>query len=289
MTQRIRDEQVLISNTTVSGGFLSYDGDNFFWQDDNIINTISGVVFNEESSSLIDFRIESDTEPYLIFADSSEDSVYLGGVNNSVKITKGGELTLEGNSTRYEDLRIEPVARTTGTNAPSFEKWRDTGTGSRGVYLYSFDDALVASEKEIFFTMQTPHQIKLGAPISLHVHWIGNVNDTLASPRWGLEYTWKNIGEDFGTTNIIYTMSGNVTPLGTEYDIVQYRHYLSEFNDLTPDSSQDGLSSILIGRLFRNSSAVEDTYNETANKCGLLYIDFHYEVDSFGSSEEYIK
>ena len=42
----------------------------------------------------------------------------------------------------WDDLRVEPVARTTGANAPKFEKWYDDAAGtSRGVYLYSFDDA----------------------------------------------------------------------------------------------------------------------------------------------------
>ena len=47
----------------------------------------------------------------------------------------------------------------------------------------------------------------------------------------------------------------------------------TEFTDITPGATEDGLSSILIGRLFRNSSNVADTYNVSGNKCGLLYID----------------
>ncbi len=48
----------------------------------------------------------------------------------------------------------------------------------------------------------------------------------------------------------------------------------------------DGLSSILIGRLFRNSSAAGDTYTD---KVGLLYIDAHYQINSLGSTDEYTK
>jgi hypothetical protein len=63
-----------------------------------------------------------------------------------------------GTAQPREDLRIEPQARTTGVNVPTFEKWYDDAAGtSRGVYLYSFDDAIASSEKEIFFTMQMPH------------------------------------------------------------------------------------------------------------------------------------
>jgi hypothetical protein len=43
---------------------------------------------------------------------------------------------------------------------------------------------------------------------------------------------------------------------------------------------------VLIGRLFRNSAADEDTYT---GKAGLLYIDAHYQLNSIGSNDEYTK
>lgn len=43
---------------------------------------------------------------------------------------------------------------------------------------------------------------------------------------------------------------------------------------------------MLVCGLFRNSSAGTDTYSGEA---GLLEIDFHYQIDSDGSNEEYIK
>jgi hypothetical protein len=90
-----------------------------------------------------------------------------------------------GKNIGRDDLRIEPVARTTGNNAPTFEKRYDDVAGtSRGVYLYSFDDATLANEKEIFFTMQMPHDWKLGNDISFHVHRVGSVADTTSTPYW---------------------------------------------------------------------------------------------------------
>lgn len=198
---------------------------------------------------------------------------------------------IEYRDTFYDDLRIEPIARTTGTNAPTFEKWYDDAAGtSRGVYLYSFNDATAGSEKEIFFSMQMPHAWKLGTPIAMHVHWVGAVSDTTAAPRWGLEYTWKDIGEVYGDSVIVYSTGQNIDASGTpDPDVTANKHYISEFTDLVPGTTADGLSSILIGRLFRNSSDAGDTYNAGGAKCGLLYIDAHYETDSPGSSTEYVK
>jgi hypothetical protein len=196
-----------------------------------------------------------------------------------------GTMVMNGNATVWEDLRIEPTARTTGSFAPTFEKYvDDSGGTSRGVYLYSFDDAASNAEKEVFFSMQMPHSWA-ATPISLHVHWVGTHNDTVAAPRWGLEYAWRSIGGTFTDSVIIYT----VDKYPVDANVTALKHYLSEFVDLNPSTTANGISSILVGRLFRNSSDAADTYNVSGNKCGLLYIDAHYEANTLGSREELTK
>lgn len=201
-----------------------------------------------------------------------------------------GEFQLVGKATRWDDLRIEPVARTTGANAPTFEKWYDDAAGSsRGVYLYSFDDAAGGSEKEVFFNMQMPHAwIQPGTSIHLHVHWVGAVDDTTASPRWALEYAWKNLGQVYADTTTIYVNTHH-SGGATLANITANTHYISEFSDITPDTTQNFLSSVIIGRLYRDSADAGDTYNAAGAKCGLLYIDAHVEIDTLGSRDEYIK
>jgi hypothetical protein len=219
-----------------------------------------------------------------------------GGLQaDTVFCRKLSQVHAEYQDTYYDDLRIEPIARNTGARAPSFEQWADdsglgdTGT-TNGVYLYSFDDATAGSEKEIFFTMQMPHCWKLGTAIHLHLHWIGAVADTTAEPRWGLEYVWKDIGQVFGATATIIYADAKLDGTGVaDPDVTAGKHYLSEFADLTPDTTADGLSSILIGRIFRDSANPADTYNAAGAKCGLLYIDAHYEIDTPGSSDEFTK
>lgn len=191
---------------------------------------------------------------------------------------------ISSNITAWDDLRIEPVARTSGTNSPAFEQWFTNGAGSRGVYLYSFDDAVVASEKELHFTQQMPHSWA-GTGIYIHVHWIGNLKQDTAAPRWGLEYTWADINTVFGNTGIIYA-TGMV---GGDVNITDFKHYVTSFAVQNPTASQNDISSVLIGRIFRNSSNAADTYTTAGNKCGLLYIDTHYEINSIGSREEFTK
>jgi hypothetical protein len=165
----------------------------------------------------------------------------------------------------------------------AFEKWYDDVAGtSRGVYLYSFDNAIAASEKEVFFTMQMPHAWNGGA-IHMHVHWVPATTENNTDVIWGLEYIWKDIGEVFGDTVII---PSSTTLFPDDANITAGKHYISSFAGIVPGTTADGLSSILIGRLFRNSSNASDTYTD---KVGLLYIDAHYQINSIGSNDEYTK
>lgn len=276
------------ANTVAKFTAVQTVADSNITDDGTTVKINSALVVNEAGAE-VDTRVESNTEENMVLVDASEDLLYLGGTTNGVKVSKGGNVTLLGSATQWEDLRIEPVARTTGTNAPTFEKWYDdSGGSSRGVYLYSFDDAAGGSEKEVHFTMQMPHAWA-GTAIAVHVHWVGAVADTTAAPRWGMEYIWAEIGAVYGDSVIVYTDGKNYTAVGDDANITAHKHYISKFSAITPSTDQDGISSILIGRLFRNSSAAEDTYNESGAKCGLLYIDAHYEVNSFGSNTEYTK
>jgi len=201
------------------------------------------------------------------------------------QIGTDGTLTLAGDARAWDDLRLEPTVRqAAGAGVPSFEKYFDDAAGtSKGVYLYSFtDEAVAGNEKEVFFTLQTPHAWA-GTAISMHVHFVPAATVNSSDIIWGLEYCWKDIGETFGDTVIIQS---STTLLPDDANIAAGKHYIAEFADISPGATADGMSSILIGRLFRNSSDGGDTYT---NKVGLLYIDAHYEIDSFGSNEEYIK
>jgi hypothetical protein len=213
-------------------------------------------------------------------------STRMGNSTGYTQVASDGHMTMVGSATFWDDLLIEPVVRGTGAQNPTFERWyRDSGGTSNGVYLYSFDDALVAAEKEVYFSIQISHKWA-GSPIKFHTHWTPSVSATTAAPRWGFEYTWAGIGNDFGSTNTIYSDGNNYVSGGTEANLTAGRHYLSLFPEITPTAAQDYLSSILICRLFRNSSSTADTYT---NKVGLLYADIHIECNSLGSNTEYSK
>lgn len=205
--------------------------------------------------------------------------IIVGNDTDYMETDSSGTITLHGAATVWDDIRVEPVARSTGTNAPSFTQWFTDGAGSRGVYLYLFDNAAVGSQKEVHFTLQLPHSWA-GTEIHLHVHWIAATSNASSAVRWGLEYTWAEPNQVFGNTTLIYA----VDPVSGDTGTTAYKHQITEFAGLTPDSSQDGLSSILICRLWRDSANAADTYS---GDVGLLYIDAHYEIDKMGSNSQY--
>ena len=240
-----------------------------------IYTTNGNVILNDGGDPDSDFRVAADTEPSMIFNDASADALYLGGTTNGVKIDKGGELTLIGTATRWDDLRVEPVVRGTGAKNPSFAVWLN------GVYLYDFDDATAGSEKEVWFSVQMPHSWKEGSTVEPHVHWTNKTAGTAGQViRWGIEYTKAPIGGTFGATTTIY----GTTIVGGGDITVANEHLLTDFAGV--DMTGDTLSTVIACRLFRNSSNAADTYTGTA---GLLYIDWHYEIDSMGSKTELAK
>lgn len=191
----------------------------------------------------------------------------------------GSEVTA-GAGTWFDDLRVAPTARATGQNVPTFGRiQRDTAGTSIGVFAYLFDNAVSGSEKEIYFGMQMPHGKLLGSVIHMHVHWCPVTAGTAGHKvRWGLEYTWANLGAAFPVTTTVYADTPAVGTITTALS-----HSLTEFADLTPPAGED-VSSIFQARIFRDSANAGDTATISA---ALLFLDCHVEMDRLGSRDEF--
>jgi hypothetical protein len=211
----------------------------------------------------------------------------LGAGANYTSFDATGHQTMAGTAKPWEDLRVEPSVRGTKAENPVFEQYfddsgpGDTGT-SVGVYLYDFTKETATNEKEVFFSAQMPHAWD-GKPFEFHVHWTPKASELTANVAWALEYTWIDIGGVFAGTDEL--TGATIMPAVT--DLVVGTHYITELGTLTPDvGTQDGLSTILICRLYRDSADAADTYTDDV---GLLYADFHYQLSSIGSDQEYVK
>lgn len=202
----------------------------------------------------------------------------IGNGTNNTFIEADGSLSYEGSATRWDDLKIPIDATSKGSsNAPTYAKYIDNGSGSQGVWIYWFSPT---QEQEGYFVLQMPHAWKEGSTLYPHVHWTSNTSQTNKAVTWGLEYTWTNVNGTFQNTTILK----NSTPIDGDTGVTANKHYITSLGPIS--GTNKTLSSMLVCRVFRVASDSSDTYSSNA---GLLEIDFHYEIDSDGSRQEYTK
>ena len=189
-----------------------------------------------------------------------------GDPSNYATFSSTGNLRLYGNATVWEDIRIADGQIRAGATAPSLATF--VGGGLR---TYQF---LASAVNEVEFTIQMPHSWKIGSTISPHIHWAPTSTDT-NRVVWGFEYSWANIGSTFPSSTTVYT---------TNYaGGTAWKHTLSDFPDITNTNS---FSSAIVCRLFRLGTATEDDYPDPA---AFVEFDIHYEIDSLGTDQEYVK
>lgn len=202
----------------------------------------------------------------------------IGDGTNNTYIENDGSLSYEGTATRYDDLKV-PLSSTTASssNPPDWGELRDDGGSSQGVFIWWFNRGF---EEELYFAVQMPHGWKEGTDIYPHIHWTAKSDVGSTNVAWSLEYTWTNVGDTFGDTTIL---TGN-TPIASVGTVSAYEHAITALG--TIDATGKTLSSMLVCRVYRDGDAGIDTYSTDA---GLLEIDFHYQIDSDGSREQFTK
>jgi hypothetical protein len=182
--------------------------------------------------------------------------------------TVGGVVTTRTpDDVRWDDLR----APATAINPPGAVS--DPDIDEDGTLL--FDDGGVEQVAIIF---QMPHAWKEGSAISPHLHW-SKTTDAAGDVEW--EYRYRVIG------------IGEVPPAWSTWTAADSRsaepgatqaHTLDAFPDI--DMTGQTLSSIVSFQIRRNPAAADDNYAADAR---LWEFDVHYQIDSRGSAEEFVK
>jgi hypothetical protein len=197
-------------------------------------------------------------------------------INTNLAVESDGTVRMDNSATVWDDLRV-PMNFGTSSNLAT------TWTSFLGnTYL----DAFKASGTDaLYFQAQLPHNYKEGTDIYAHIHWSPITAPTSGNNGvyWDLEYTWANNGETFPATS---TLSGYEVVPALTGDLVAKRHYITKIGTSGISGSGKAISSMIICRIARLGDNVNDTYSGLA---GALEVDFHYQVDTFGSREEYTK
>jgi hypothetical protein len=168
--------------------------------------------------------------------------------------------------TMWDDVRVAAQVTRLGSSAPN---WTNI-TGSISTLVFAN-----AQSNFVEFNAQIPHKYVLGSNIYPHVHW-GPAGAGAGDVRWSLDYGWADIGSPFSGSTVTYV---NDTASGVEND-----HQVAIFPAI--DGTGMGISSMLLCRLTRLGSSGPDTYGDGAN---FYEFDFHIEMNSLGSDEEYVK
>jgi hypothetical protein len=180
-----------------------------------------------------------------------------------IEFESDGTLKMNGNATTWEDL-VMPL--TTGKQGalsrPDFD-YDNVG------YLFPQND----NSEKLYLVMQIPHSYKQETTIYPHLHWL---QTTSSNVTWKLDYKWTNIGA---------TVTDNFTTIEMTRTVCTYSsgtlHQISEtLNGI--DGTGKTISSILAVKLYRD----DNIYTGDA----LAYqFDIHYESDTLGSRQEFVK
>ena len=166
------------------------------------------------------------------------------------------------------------------------------GKGTQGVYLPAFESTTpdsIGQQRSIRFEMS--HDWKTGTPISLHMHVSSNM--TILSGEtivFSLEYTIQDISMVLSETSLQIINSGRTYPITTtrtctfspNQNIPAYSNLILDFGDIDMSSfTTTSTSGIMtLSRLY-------GTF--TGSLFEVQCIRMHYEIDSTGSRQLYIK
>lgn len=265
--------------------FRCYDGlTRVFTVRDGAVIIISGETRARDVKAL------GDAYKFLAGA-GSDASFYYDGTNGYVEtdlvaasdlhVKTGTAKTLVLDTPVWDDLRITPGSfDRPGTSDPAIVAYTPSGSGTV-TYLYEFNKNNLAS-----FTVQFPHNYKVGSDIAVHLHWTPGARGTAENGKtvgWKLDYTWANIGAAFGT----------MTPvdLSDACDGVDHAHQMTPDVTIDGHTAAKGISSMLICNVKRTDTGTDDTWatNTSGNLPMLLEIDFHYQIDTIGSRQQSAK
>lgn len=176
----------------------------------------------------------------------------------------------------WDDMKFPANRLATGaSNPPTYAQYANDGATSVGVYALRFDyQGTAGNEEQAWFTGQFSHQWREESTINIHAH-VSPENTTACNFRLCVEYLLGRPVQNFQatTTTVCATFAS---------DQVILKQQLESIADVVMTGYT--LSTMIHGRIFRNSSHSEDTC--TATGLWLHELDIHFEIDQPGGSRQ---
>lgn len=207
--------------------------------------------------------------------------LYLSGImgnypaGNYTGFGADGTMKMYGAATVFDEINFPlAIAKVTGTSTdPSFTKITDNGSGSDGIYAYSFS---ATQKNHVWCSDELRHYFKEGSDQFLHCHIYPSTNDA-GDILIEFEYAINNINSVLGNSIVVQKVFS--IPANSE------KKHL--YVDVATVSIPGLKISAGIGlRVCRRADLAADTYNQP---CWITRAGIHYEKDAVGSSTETAK
>ena len=179
-----------------------------------------------------------------------------------------GELRVYGDATQWDDFSVPLNPSLLGSRAkPDYD---ETELGLQ----FPQDD----TSEFVNFTAQMSHSKLLDTDIHLHCHYI---QSSVTQPTFTVEYRYYNNGDQvpatWATLNTSDVGGGKGVFTYTSGSILQIARFPA-----IPAPTDETVSANLDVKFYRNDN---DVTGDVLTK----YIDFHYQINSLGSNEEFTK
>jgi hypothetical protein len=186
-----------------------------------------------------------------------------------------GSVTLIGEATAYKDLLFNLVGQK--LESPASDVDQDVAEGT-----VDFEDTATLADY-VMMNIQVNHDWEIASAIYPHLHWF---QASANVPNWLIQYRWQIQGAAKTTawTSVKYTEHAATYAAGT-------LNQITKFGSITAPAGC-GLSDILQFRVLRdtdNDSTLFGGLDPLTGDAKAVNFDVHYEVDGFGSDEEYVK
>ena len=204
----------------------------------------------------------------------------IGNASDNITFEYDGFPVLNGVTTAWNDMQVSSSAMRTGGTALTFDVL--SGAGATANYQYRFD-----TTDEVYMTIQFSHQMKVNSIISPHLHIVNRTNLTgvASTIYFTMSYAWGNINSNYASTAGVINFT-SITASKDLRNLGQFYHTIVDFGQITPLVNQGNISSILLVKLVRNNTG---TNVYSGNEIFTLGFDIHYEIDTIGSRQEFIK
>lgn len=197
----------------------------------------------------------------------TSETATIGDSSNNVVIDNTG-IHLNGTAIVYDEVQFPFItAKLLGTSDPALSKICDNGSGSTGIYAYSFSNTKL---NEIWVSQEMPHWYKEGSSPTMHLHLYPSTN-LGGVVLIDVEYAFNNIGAVLGNSTVVQV------PLTIPTNSAKKHLY---YELLTVNGTSLKISHGIGIRVARRGDLAGDTHE------GAIWITraaLHVEKDSLGS------